>query len=222
MKNKIYHRENPFLYDMASSLPEKQYRVGNKVVIRDSDNPDKFVTDENGDILVVKGRGPVIKGPVDTKSYFKVFSDAVPMLMNLTRSGWEMFLYVALHLPPKKDKIYINAENARVYLNYKSTVSVHNGLSDLQSHKIISKAYSGKRGHLCFWINPDVIFNGNRMLLTKRIDGVIKTEEEYQAALAEYSSLSELDDTRITTQQLLRRIDIWNQMVYWQEKQKKP
>src|ERR1044072_544821 len=170
MKNSVYHKENPFLSDMGESLPEKEYQPGNRIVCRDPENPASFATDENGNIIMVRGRGPVIKGPIDTAKYFKLFTGAIPKLLGLSRAGMEMFLYLAGELQPKCDKVVINAEDAKAYLGYKSAVSVHNGLDSLIDRGVIAKAYSGKRGKLAYWINPDVIFNGNRVVLSKRID----------------------------------------------------
>lgn len=180
MKKNVYHIENPFLSDMAGVMPDKQYRAGNRIVFGDPNDPDKYATDEDGKIIIVNGKGPLVKGPIDTGRYYKVYSHATKRILALSRAGIEMFHYIASNLQPKNDRLDINTDEARDSLGYKSAVSIYNGLDSLEKQGIIAKAYSGKRSRLSYWINPDVIFNGNRVVLSKRINNATNEADEIE------------------------------------------
>ena len=149
----------------------------------------KRITNKRGDMMLVKsGTGEIqssIAGfweskEIDSTSFIKLFVSGVRALAELTSAGSRVFevLYLDMQNNIGRDQAYLSYTGLPKNLTMgRSTFS--RGLSELIDKKFI--APQPKVGW--YWINPDYVFNGDRLAFVKeyRIKGsknVDKSEQE--------------------------------------------
>lgn len=119
---------------------------------------------------------------VDKDKFVKLFVNEVQALFDLSKTGLKVFGYVLQSLKINQDLIYIDIEDARNYCGYKSKKQVYKGLSELIGNKIIAMS---KRTSL-WYINPKIVFNGDRIAfvkeyrLKKRSEGPEESQSQLQ------------------------------------------
>lgn len=96
---------------------------------------------------------------VDKETFIKVFRDSIKYIAKLTRTAQAVLWYVMDNLP--KDKGYVVIDNSTVmeYCDFKTRKSVRDGVIELLEKNILTKSTVHKK----YWVNPLVIFNGNRI-----------------------------------------------------------
>lgn len=102
---------------------------------------------------------------VDNEQFVKLFSSHIKIWFDLSQTANKVFyvLLVAIQQSPMTDKIFLNSEIASDYFKQLagkplSSSVYQTGLRELVKKKII--AHSKTQGF--FFINPAVVFNGNR------------------------------------------------------------
>ena len=71
-----------------------------------------------------------------------------------------MFIYTMDRLRPLQETIFLNVDDCMVVCGFKSATSYREGIKGLIEHKIIARKLGST---MEYWINPNVIFNGNRL-----------------------------------------------------------
>lgn len=108
-----------------------------------------------------------------------------PQIINLhkllTPLGGKLFLYVSLHLPKNSELITFDYSKALEFLGIKSVNTLYKAIQELVEYGIINKKKT-----TTFWINPNVIFNGNRLDYFKK---------NYES-LIDYIDVSEIKESR--------------------------
>lgn len=79
------------------------------------------------------------------------------MLQKLSDRGCRMLLYVLRKLPKDSDVVEIDIEDYKAEYSISSSQTVYNSISDLIGCSLLAKHKPNK-----YWINPALIFNGNR------------------------------------------------------------
>jgi len=98
---------------------------------------------------------------VDDELFAKIYINQISSIYNLTKTGLRALGYVLSKLEPNKDLVYIYYPEMQVYCGWSIRKSCNSGLKELLTAKII--APSMQPG---FWfINPHIVFNGNRLTL---------------------------------------------------------
>lgn len=97
-----------------------------------------------------------------TKIYLSEFNAA---FFDLSQSAIRVFGYIMTCMKPKKDMIVFDRKKCMEYTKYKSEKAIYKGLAELVAAEIIAR---GPADNLWF-INPLVVFNGDRASYTREI-----------------------------------------------------
>lgn len=121
---------------------------------------ERAVTEDGEELYIRKIKSEsVLK---DTLEYRKVYKESFVTIKDFGTPALRIFCYIAVHLKPKKEEIYINMELCNEFCGYNSRQPFYQGIVELLEKEVIAK----KRGsdHYYF-INPNVFFNGERVTL---------------------------------------------------------
>lgn len=146
----------------------------------------KRVTNKRGDMtLINKSTGEIqteIAGfweakTVDSTQFVKLYVKGVKALTELTNSGTKVFEVLYRLMQDKaieKDKIYLSFNIVDQDLTPISEATFYRGLKEL-----INKDFIASCDEVCwYWINPDFIFNGDRMAFVKEYRRALTLEEK--------------------------------------------
>ncbi len=128
----------------------------------------KVIGKNVGDVICDYATGEIKGGQliyntqkVDSERFFKVYSDQVSFLFDLSKTGNRAFGYVANQLKPNTDKVYISFSHMKTFCKWTTKQSVYKGMKELMINKIVMPTTSPG----WFFINPKVLFNGNRLAI---------------------------------------------------------
>jgi len=156
-----YHKTSPFLQAVNEHLEEVIKETRKEVYMMDRSNGE-LITETNGNPVRLIRRQASMPAFTDKQQYIKLFTQGLPLLMELSAPGLKVFMWVLGHIKPKQDKVELNPGRVAAELNYVVTKPVHDGIKDLINQRIIARAYTGNRNVPAYWINPTVFYNGNR------------------------------------------------------------
>ena len=108
---------------------------------------------------------------VDEQRFAKVYLSQFSSFFDLSKSAIKVFGYILTVIPPKKDSFYFIMEECLKYTGYSTEKSVFEGLASLIENNIIARS----NNHVRYFINPLVVFNGDRVTFAKTY---IKKREE--------------------------------------------
>lgn len=96
---------------------------------------------------------------VDHETFIKVFRESIKYVAKLSRTAQAILWYIMDNLP--KNKSYVIIDNATVmdYCNFKTRKSIWDGIRELLEKNILARTPLAKK----FWVNPLIMFNGNRL-----------------------------------------------------------
>jgi len=144
---------NPFAVELQEKKITTKYRKS-----KSPDGKDLVhVTGQNGNDI---GHMQLVQHhKVDDDKFIKIYIHAIGIFHDLTKTGMRVFAYLISRLKPKQDKVHINLEECMAYTGFKQLKSIYHGLADLIKNKVIARGYN----EVTYFINPTVIFNGNRI-----------------------------------------------------------
>ena len=153
------HKENPFLSDAASNTKQGIKRITNNK--------------DGGQMVMVKQSDGEIVGPagfwhaqeVDKTQFVKLFVNGVKAFKELTGAGTKVFelLYLEIQKQIGKDKVYLSFNAIQQDITPMSEATYSRGMRELISKSFI--APSELQGW--FFINPDYLWNGDRLAFVK-------------------------------------------------------
>lgn len=98
---------------------------------------------------------------VDEEKFSKIYLTEISALYNLSKTGFRALSYILSKLEVNKDLVYVYYPEMQDYCNWKVRKTCNQGLKELVSSKIIAPSLQPG-----FWfINPHIVFNGNRLTL---------------------------------------------------------
>jgi len=155
------NKENPFLKQAIEQVQKnivKKYKTatktGEKAILKAYD-------ESTGEIL---GHTQFIRQiEVDEDQFAKVYLSNFSAFFDLKPQAFKVFGYILKQLTPNKDEFLFLIDDCLEYTEYKSSTSVRIGLTSLLQNEIIAR---GKTDFL-YYINPMVVFNGNRITFAK-------------------------------------------------------
>ena len=100
---------------------------------------------------------------VDEDKFAKFYLSNFSAFFELKPSAIKVFGYILEQLIPNKDYFYIDINQAMEYTEYSTPKSIRVGLTSLLENEIIARG----RNEYHYFINPMVIFNGNRISFVK-------------------------------------------------------
>lgn len=170
------YKSNPFLDDMLIPVKGRKVRLSR---LGKEDNV--LVNQETGE---VQGTHVTTYKQVDGEQFVKLFTANIGLTFNLSAPGIKAFsvlLWALQHKALAKDEVYLDTHTREDFINSHvenkrdktlklSQATFGRGLAELTKAKIIAKTI--RQG--CYWINPNFVFNGDRIAFTT----VIQREKE--------------------------------------------
>jgi len=151
--------ENPFLKEMVQEIDpgtkRKLVTPSNKELVQTVYN------DQSGEIVGHTAFMQYVE--VDEKQFAKLYLSNIAAFWNLSKPAIRVFTYIMSTIKPNQDRLYFILEECIEYTGYKSKTMVFTGLAALLENKIIARG----RTSFEFYINPMVVFNGNRITFAK-------------------------------------------------------
>lgn len=172
------YEENPFLKNMIINTKGKQV----KVTKMGKDN-NVLVNQKTGEVT---GTHVVTYKQVDDAQFIKLFAQNIAMTFDLTSSGIKslsVVIWIVQNSAINKDEINLDSIALDTFLKKNdlklSLATFKRGLNELEKAQIIAKTL--RKG--VYWINPNFVFNGDRIAFTTAIERKRKTQ--YDRAVEE-------------------------------------
>jgi hypothetical protein len=126
---------------------------------------------DRGEVQMIVNDGGEITGhtafmryiEVEESQFAKLYLSQFEHFWDLPKSAIRVFGYVLTRLVPKKDEFYFDMEECLKYTKYSTEKSVFEGLAALIETGIVARTTK----HYKYFINPMVVFNGDRVSFTK-------------------------------------------------------
>ena len=154
------NKENPFLKEAIEQIQSnivKRY----KNTSRTSKNAILQAVNSDGELV---GHTSFVQQiELDDQQFTKIYLSGFSAFHNLKNQGIRVFGYIMTKLTPKQDMFIFLKDECLEHTGYKSEKSIFIGLGSLVENNIIAR---GPADNLYF-INPMVIFNGDRVSFTK-------------------------------------------------------
>lgn len=162
--------ENPFMEKAINDI-----RVVKKTqIIRPKDSSEiQQIVSEEGEVTGYSAFMRFVE--VDEDKFAKVYLSQFASFWELSKPAIRVFGYVLSVLKPKQDAFIFIMEDCLEYTKYSTDKSVFEGLSQLIECGIIARSNK----HFKYFINPLVVFNGDRVAFTKMY---VKKKKEKEKA----------------------------------------
>ena len=148
--------KNPFLEDGVLTI-----KKGKSTVIAGSTKKvmiDTETGEAEGLVLLHKYK------EVDKDQFIKLYLGEIKSLFELSKTGLKAFGYVISCMRINDAEIYLNVSNMCSFCGWSTTTTqVYLGLGELIKNKIIAPSVNSN----LWFINPNVIFNGDRIAFIK-------------------------------------------------------
>jgi hypothetical protein len=165
LRKAIKYKKNPFVFDdddkLIIDLPsriKKNYYVSMEYDDKTFYQTGELTSEEGGHYIYSKKE-------IDPEQFVKVYTAGISAMYDLSKSGIKALHYCTTILVPDNDVIYIYIPHMIDFCGWKSKKQAYVGLKELVKAQIIAPSfYPGK-----WFINPRVMFNGNRLMLIQDI-----------------------------------------------------
>lgn len=104
--------------------------------------------------------------PTDTYSYTKFFHEGIHSIKNLGIPAYHMLHYASMMLKPNKESVVISAEAFLKEFDYSATSLriYYSAVTELITRSLLAKKANATN---TYWINPNILFNGNRLSINR-------------------------------------------------------
>jgi hypothetical protein len=104
----------------------------------------------------------------DNAIYSKLFRGNTEVLMGLSEPAAKMFYYITEFIGANKDEVCILQDDYLQFAGYKakSRLTYYRGVEGLLRANIIARKTGSQS---CYWINPNVLYNGDRTKLKNTV-----------------------------------------------------
>lgn len=125
---------------------------------------------------------------VDEQEFVKFYLRDFKAFYGLTEKAFRIFGYILTKLIPNRDEFIFLLEECMNFTTYQSKRPIYAGLTELIQAEIIARG----RTEVFYYINPMVIFNGNRVTFTKTYvkKSVARSLKDQQREIANQSQLN--------------------------------
>jgi len=178
------YKTNPFVVDMMVPIKGKQVRLSSL------GNDNILVNQTTGEI---HGTHVTTYKRVDGEQFVKLFTANIGLTFDLSAAGIKTFsvlLWVVQHKAISKDEVDLDAlileDFTEAHADDKkplklSMATFKRGMNELEKAQIIAKTMRKGR----YFINPNFMFNGDRIAFTTLIERKPENEEAQQELLLE-------------------------------------
>lgn len=147
---------NPYILDVLPFIKTKDSKVG-------------YFKDKNGFELLDANTGEVktmynaiyAKKQVDSQQYNKIYVSGITALFDLNKSEQKVLKYLYSKIEKNKDYIIFNVRECKEFCDYSSNQIVYTAIAGLINKKIVARSEDSYK----LWINPTIMFNGDRLLI---------------------------------------------------------
>jgi len=166
-------KENPFV---EKAIEDIRLVKRMQVVTPKDRNEIQMIVSQSGD---VEGHTAFLKYvEVDEDKFAKLYLSQLASFWELSKPAIRIFSYILSILKPKQDSFILRMDECLGYTGYKNRKDVNNGLAALIESKIIARS----NYEFEYFINPLVVFNGDRVTFAK---AYIKKKKEKEGATSQ-------------------------------------
>lgn len=187
----LKHRGSNILYDENPFVPSVAVKR-------------KRITNKRGDMTLINNDNGVIASSiagfwevqeVDSSQFLKLFINGVKALKELSSAGTKVFeiLYIEMQNNIGKDRVYLSIANVNQEITPISKTIYTRGMRELIDKGFLAASSSMN----LYWINPDFLWNGDRLAFVKeyyKVDNTPSTSNNRK------SINQELPDDEVATQ----------------------
>ena len=150
--------ENPFV---ERAIQDIKIIKRTQVVRPENRDEIQMITSSEGEVTGYSAFTRFIE--VDEEKFAKVYLSQFASFWELSKPAIRVFGYILTVLKPKQDSFTFDMADCLAHTKYNTEKSVFEGLSALITCGIVAR---GNR-HYRYFINPLVVFNGDRVAFTK-------------------------------------------------------
>jgi hypothetical protein len=173
------HENNPFLPEAVENLQVKRRSQMVHPTQREAVQQVQVVDTKTGEVTDVHTAFLKVV-QVDEERFVKLFLAELGALWDLPKPALRILTYVIQCLRMNEDRIIFNPKECMKYTGYKTEKSVFTGIAELIKHGIIARSTLPN----IYFINPMIVFNGNRITFAKTyVKKRKKTEDPNQLKL---------------------------------------
>jgi hypothetical protein len=136
--------------------------IGKRVIITKEEEVES-VDQNTGEIFYMKKLPKSKEVTHDSLCYTKVFKNDIQGLYQMSVNGHKLFLYCIYNIQPNRDTIILHPQICMQECGMKRT-SFFFGIKELKARNIIEQK---ERFNCEYYINPNILFNGNRLRIYK-------------------------------------------------------
>lgn len=150
------HKENPYIKNAQKYMVKRNHRVG----WSKQKNIHELLNTDTGEVESMYNAVYAQK-LVDTQKYVKLYLESLHILFSLNKTSQKVLEYLYSSIQKDKDYVEFSLKGCMQFCGYKSKRMVYVGLSSLIDAEIIARSEHSTK----YYINPTVLYNGNRLLL---------------------------------------------------------
>jgi hypothetical protein len=131
----------------------REYKVGVKVDY------------ESGEMSTLYEPGKSAMILHDSKQFVKLFTDSLQLLLSFSDSGQKLFLFIVSQLKINDDIVWLNSADVVKACGFTRS-TFYMAVGEMLTKKVLARKLGST---LEYWLNPNIVYNGNRVSLSKRI-----------------------------------------------------
>lgn len=157
-KGNLIYNSNPFLSAAAMNT-----KTGMKKITNKGGEQMMVISQNTGEYIAPAGFWHAQE--VDKSQFVKLYINGVKAFKELTGAGTKVFevLYLAVQEAISKDIIYINFASLDQSITPMSESTFHRGMKELIEKSFLAESHMGG----WYFINPDYLWNGDRLAFVK-------------------------------------------------------
>lgn len=164
----IFHKLNPFFVDALQNPREKKVITnyeGDKLIVLDEDTGE------------VRPAGFYSKKKLDDERFVKVFIKGIRAFAELSASATKLFevFYIEIQQNPNKDRVYVDFKMIENQDIMKRSTFMKS-LNELIEKQFIARTDTQN----WYFINPNFVWNGDRLVFAQEYERVSKEEYELE------------------------------------------
>lgn len=164
------YEENPFVEKVIKDI--KIVRRTQVVRSKGGKEEIQMITSSDGEVMGHSAFMRFIE--VDEESFAKVYISQFTAFWDLSKPAIRVFGYILTVLKPKQDSFIFDMGDCLEHTKYSTEKSIFEGLSNLIECGIVARS----NRHYKYFINPLVVFNGDRVSFAKTFIKRKKEKEE--------------------------------------------
>lgn len=153
----LRHETNPYISKVLEHLKDKNVTISTHKIANKEKGIVEFGTGEITPLYTVVHA----KNKVDVQQYNKVYMSGLTALFGLNKTEQKVLRYIFSKLEKDKDWIYFSIKECKEQCEYSSNQIVHTAIAGLIKKEIVARTIESFK----LWINPTVMFNGDRMMV---------------------------------------------------------